>query len=96
MKQLSCLGGNCQICNVLKLGKEIRSAVTRVIYKINFHFDCNSLSVVYLITCKVCKKQYTDSNVSKSRARFNQYKSYMVLYAEDRKGCFQEKQVKHF
>ena len=66
--------GNCEICNVLKPGKEFKSIVTGEIYKMNFYFDCNSLSVVYLITCKMCKKQYTGSTVKKFRARINQYK----------------------
>ena len=51
-----CGRGNCEVCNILKLGKQFKSTVTGEIYKINFHFDCNSLCVVYLITCKVCKK----------------------------------------
>ena len=62
----------------------------------NFHFDCNSLCVVYLITCKVCKKQYTGSTVTKCRACFNQYKSNLKLYREARRGFFQEKLIEHF
>ena len=46
---------NCKIFNVLKPGKEC----TGEIYKMKFHFNCSSISVVYLIRCKVCKKQYT-------------------------------------
>ena len=61
----------------------------------NFHFDCNSLCVVYLITCKVCKKQYTGSTVTKFRARFSQYKSNLKLYREGRRGFFQEEQIEH-
>ena len=64
----------CQISNVSKPGKEFGSTVNGEIYKINFHFDCNSLIVSYLITCKVCKKQYTGSAVTELRGRFNQYK----------------------
>ena len=67
-------------------GKQFKSTVTGEIYKMNFHFDCNSLCVVYLITCKVCKKQYTGSTVTKFRARFNQYKSNLKLYGEGRTG----------
>ena len=65
--------------------------VTGEIYKMNFHFDCNSLCVVYLITCKVYKKHYTGSTVTKFRARFNQYKSNLKLYGEGRRRFFQEK-----
>ena len=88
-----CGGGNCDICNILKPGKEFKSMVTREIYKMNFHSDCNSLCVVYLITCKVCKKQYTGSTVTKFRVRFNQYKSNLKLYGEGRRGFVQEKLI---
>ena len=54
-----CNRGNSEICNILKPGKEFKSTVTGKIYKMNFHFDFSSLCVVCLITCKVCKKQYT-------------------------------------
>ena len=70
--------------------------VTGEIYKMNFHFDCNSLCAFYLITCKVCKKQYPGSTVTKFRARFNQYKSNLKLYGESRRESFQEKLIKHF
>ena len=31
----------------------------------NFHFNCNSNCVVYLLTCKVCAKQYIGSSITK-------------------------------
>ena len=67
-----CARSDCKICNILKPGKEFKSTVTGKIYKINFHFDCNNLCAVYLITCKVCKNQYTGSTVKRFRAHFNQ------------------------
>ena len=92
-----CRRGNCEICNILKPGKEFKSTVTGEIYKMNFHFDCNSLCAVYLITCKVCKKQYTCSAVTKFRVRFNQSKSNLKLYGEGRRGFpLQEKLIEHF
>ena len=67
-----CARSDCKICNILKPGKEFKSTVTGKIYKMNFHFDCNNLCAVYLITCKVCKNQYTGSTVKRFRAHFNQ------------------------
>ena len=78
-----CSRGSSEICNILKPGKEFKSTVTGEIYKMNFHFDCNSL-----ITCKVCKKQYTGSTVTKFRAHFNQYMSNLRLYKEGRRRLF--------
>ena len=62
----------------------------------NFHFDCNSLCVAYLITCKVRKKQYTGSRITKFRARFNQCKSNLKIYDDSRRGFFQEKLIGYF
>ena len=47
---------NCEICKILEPGKEFKSTVTGEVFKMNFHFDCNSICVVYLLTCRVCKK----------------------------------------
>ena len=91
-----CGRGNYEICNILKSGKLLKSTVAGEIYKKNFHFDCNGLCVVYLITCKVCKNQYTGSTVTKFGARFNQYKSNLKMYGEGKRGFFQEKLIKHF
>ena len=79
--------GNCESCNILKLGKEFKSAVTGEIY---------NGGVVYLITCKVCKREYTGSTATKFCARFNQYKSNLKLYGEGRRGFFQEMLTEHF
>ena len=39
------------------------------------HLDCNSENVIYLITCKKCKKQYVGSCITRFRTRFNNYRS---------------------
>ena len=46
-------------------------------YKIRkgLHLDCNSENVIYLITRKKCKKQYIGSCITRSRTRFNNYRS---------------------
>ena len=62
----------------------------------NFHFDCNSTCVVYLLTCRICKKQYTASTITWFRARFNQYKCNLKLYSEGRRDFKQKKLLQHF
>ena len=37
---------------------EFRSHVTKETFKINHCFDCNSKSLIYLISCKVWSEQY--------------------------------------
>ena len=62
----------------------------------NFHFDCNSICVVYLLTCRICKKQYTGSTITRFRERFNQYKSKLKLYVEGWRSFKQKKLLEHF
>ena len=75
---------------------EISLKVTKKKYRINFPFDCNSCCVVYLLTCKVCLKQYVGSTVTRFRVTFNQYKSNLKLYGEGRRGFKQKKLIELF
>ena len=54
------------------------------------------ICVVYLPTYKVCGKPYTGSTITKFRSRFNQCKSNIKLYGEERRGFVQEKLMEHF
>ena len=82
---------NCDICNILYPSNQFRSTVTGEDYN-NYNSDC----VVYLLTCKVCAKQYTGSTITKFRSRFNQYKMNIKLYGARRRGFVQEKLIEHF
>ena len=44
------------------------------VYQIKKTFNCNSKMVVYLIECRVCRKQYNGTTVIKFHARANNYK----------------------
>ena len=52
----------------------------------SFEFDCNSQRVIYLITCKVCWKQYVGSTITLFRRWFSKYISVMKLYAQGTQG----------
>ena len=86
-----CGHSNCEICKILEPGKEFKSTVTGEVFKMNFHFDCNSVCVVYLLTCRICKKKYTGSAITRSREQFNQHKFNLKLYGEGQ--GFQTKNV---
>ena len=45
------------------------------VYQIKKKINCNSKLVVYLIECRVCRKQCHSSAVTKCGARANNYKS---------------------
>ena len=87
---------NCEICHILHQGDTFESSNTGKQYKINFSFNCNSRNVVYLLTCKICEKQYVGSTVTKFRSRFNQYKSNINLYGKGQRGFMQEPLIEHF
>ena len=91
-----CSRKNCDICNILYPSNQFRSTVTGEVYKMNFYFNCNSDCVVYLLTCKICAKQYTGSTITKSRSIFNQYKSNIKLYGEERGRFVQRKLRENF
>ena len=58
-----CCRKNCDICNILNPSDKFRSTVIGEEYQMNFHFNYNSVCVVYLFTCKVCAKKYTRSTI---------------------------------
>ena len=62
----------------------------------NFHFDCTSICVMYLLTCRICKKQYSGSTITNFRERFNQYKSNLRLYSEGWRDFKQQKLLEYF
>ena len=58
-KGSSCCGkSRCETCFNIRETDTFQSFVTKEIYKINNHFHCDSKSVIYLISCKVCGLQY--------------------------------------
>ena len=59
--------------HVKKNRKEITS--------INFHLNCNSTNLVYLMSCKVCAVQYVGSTTTRFRLRFNKHESRIRAHA---------------
>ena len=42
-------------------------------FKINLYFNCNSKCLIYLFSCKLCRKQSVGSTTDKFRYRGNNY-----------------------
>ena len=91
-----CNSKRCEICNFIEPSTEFKSFVTQKSYKINFRFDCNSSDVIYLLSRKICGRQYTGTTVARFRERFNQYKSNVNLYSQGVRDLRQEKMISHF
>ena len=64
----------CLVCNNIEETDTFTSTVTGESLKINHHHCCNDKYLIYLLTCKVCKKQYTGKAADRFRLRWNNYK----------------------
>ena len=69
-----CKFQRCLTCKNVQECDTSSSFVTKESFKINHHFDCNSKCLIYLITCKVCSKQYVESTTERFRFWWNNYK----------------------
>ena len=65
----------CQTCLNVNETDSFASRVTKQEHKINHCFYCNGKCLNYLLTCKVCLKQYVGQTVDEIRLRWNNYKS---------------------
>ena len=93
-RNFPCCRKNFDICSILYPSNQFRNPVTGEEYKLNFHSNCSSDCMIYLIIYKVSAKQYTGSTITKFRSRFNQYKSNIKLYREGRRYFVQQKPIK--
>ena len=68
------LRNRCQVCkNVVEIDTS-QSFVDKKVYKINRRFTYSDKYLVYLLSCKVCGRQYTGQTVDEFRYRWNNYK----------------------
>ena len=49
----------CHVCNNIEVIDAFISSFAGESFQINYPVCCNDKCLVYLLTCKVCKKQYT-------------------------------------
>ena len=66
-RTFKCNNTRCNVCDTLNLTREFTSSKTGQIFQINYELDCNAMSVIYLITCKICAKQYVGETTNKWR-----------------------------
>ena len=69
-----CHGKHCEVCLNVNQTSSFTSSVTHETYKINHKFNCNSRSLIYLLTCKQCSKQYISQTIDDFRFKWNNYK----------------------
>ena len=90
-----CGGSRCEVCLNVTETSTFTSSVTGETYKINHSFNCNDKCLVYLLTCKVCKKQYVGQTVDSFRLRWNNYKCNCRKH-ERKEACMQQFLYDHF
>ena len=79
----TCNRSNCLVDNFLDTSDTFTNADNDRVFALRKgHLYCNSKYVVYKLRCKVCKKQYIGSTITKFRERFNNYKSQFRKYFE--------------
>ena len=69
-----CFRNRCQVCKNVVEKDIFQSFVDKKVYKINHRFTCSDKCLVYLLSCKVCGRQYTGQTVDEFRYRWNNYK----------------------
>ena len=69
-----CRNSRCQMCNNIEETDTFSRTVTGEISKFNHDLCCNDKCFIYLLTRKVCGKQYTGKTDDKFRPRWNNYK----------------------
>ena len=83
-------GKRCDVCsNYLVIDDNFVGTATGKKYKIRGQLSCNSINIIYLITCSACNDQYVGSAV-KFKERFRVHKSDITT-GKDRCGV-----AKHF
>jgi hypothetical protein len=54
----------CNTCKFMETTTTYKSSNTTQSYRISGHFDCQSMCIIYLITCKLCGIQYVGQTSS--------------------------------
>ena len=68
-----CKFQRCLTCKRVRECDTFSSFATKESFKINHHFDCNSKCLIYLLSCRVCGKQYVGSTTERFKFRWNNY-----------------------
>lgn len=70
-----CNQKQCTICSHFNPSPYFKSYVTKERFRIRKSYSCNSISVVYLISCKRCHKQYVGQTTKALKHRINRHRT---------------------
>jgi len=77
-----CQNSKCKLCNNITVTNTFSSTVTKKTYNITEPMNCNTTSVIYLITCLKCQIQYVGETKRKLKDRFNNHRSDIKLHKQ--------------
>ena len=63
----------CAICHYVNVTHELKGNQTDTTHKIMGNFNCNTVGVIYLVSCNKCSKQYVGQTFRKFRIRINEH-----------------------
>ena len=83
-------GRRSEVClNVTERETFTNTFTNQTLIEINHEFNCNEISLIYSLTCKICRKQYFGQPADIFHSRWNIYKSNDRKYLVD-DPCIQE------
>ena len=72
---IPCREKECNNCEMMIEKKHFTSTQRRKIYEVSDAIDCTTRSLIYILTCTVCRKQYVGSSSKDLRARLEDHRS---------------------
>ena len=73
-----CKHPRCMTCKHLNTSTTFKSTTTGIHYPIRHSFTCSSSNLIYLITCKRCKKQYIGFTTRTLKYRVNHHRTNIL------------------
>ena len=90
-----CTKRRCEVCENVNITDSFTSSVTQNTYKINHKLNCDDKCLIYVLTCKQCRKQYVGKTTDTFRKRWNNYKNNARKFLRG-ESCMQQHLFEHF
>ena len=90
-----CKKRKCKVCTNVTEADTFSSIVTSETFQINHELNCDDKCLIYLLKCKVCKKQYVGETTDAFRLRWNNYKNKDRKFQRN-ESCMQQHLYEHF
>ena len=90
-----CNYDGCMPCSYTSEAKQFKSSVTNMVYKSTTKYTCQSVGVIYLVTCQKCKKQYVGQTGRSARTRCLEHLRYLKSKTEATGIHFNERGHEH-